>query len=68
MPGDELAKDAEQPFLNGSPTLADTAGQLIAEALKTLSAEHPEARIAEFSVAWDGVQLTLMGSWDTLIH
>ena len=57
-----------EPFLKGSAELADTAGQLIAEALKTLAAEHPEARIAEFSIGWDGEQLTLMGSWDTIIH
>jgi len=57
-----------QPFLKGSSELADAAGQLIAMALKDLAAEHPEARIAEFSIGWDGEQLTLVGSWDTLIH
>jgi hypothetical protein len=55
-------------FIEGSTLLAETVGSLITEALKELIAEHPEARIAEFSIAWDGNEVTLMGSWDTVIH
>ena len=53
-----------QPFLAGSTVLTESTALLISSYLKELVKDYPQAKLATFTVGWDGKNVELGVKWE----